>query len=80
MLTFMVFYAAFYAIMVGAEKTVLKNKLQLSTNRRLIYTGVAALAWPLTLTAGVVGGGVYLYGRKDQVKQLVQYNKGKFLK
>ena len=79
MLTFMVFYAAFYAIMVGAEKTVLKNKLQLSTNRRLIYTGVAALAWPLTLTAGVVGG-VYLYGRKDQVKQLVQSNKGKFLK
>ena len=79
MLIFMVFYAAFYAIMVGAEKTVLKNKLQLSTNRRLIYTGVAALAWPLTLTA-VVGGGVYLYGRKDQVKQLVQSNKGEFLK
>lgn len=79
MLTFMMFYAAFYAIMVGAEKTVIKNKLKLTPGKRLVYTGLAALVWPLTVTAGVVGGGVYLYARKEQVKQLIQSNKGKFL-
>lgn len=81
MVMFIIVFVTLYSSMIYVESKV--PQLSFSNKRKLLYSGVGALFWPVTLVAGgAIGAGVYYHNNvkalpfvNDVVKKLPSQSK-----